>query len=125
MDRTNSKILTMSFALAALLAGFTLHILIVVSAGAFGVIARMADSDVIRHGVPVAFGLALFAALQFNPRVWTWGEEVISEVRKVVWHSGKDVSGMTVVVMIFVLLASIIITAFDFLSGQLMNVLLK
>lgn len=125
MDRTNSKILTMSFALAALLAGFTLHLLIVVSAGAFGVVARMADSDVVRHGVPVAFGLALFALLQFNPKIWNWGEEVVSEIRKVVWPSRKDVTAMTIVVIIFVILASIVIAAFDMLSSQILNVLLK
>lgn len=125
MEKMNSKILTMSFALAGLLGGFTLHLLIAILAGAFGSVARMADSDVVRHGVPVAFGLALFAILQFNPRTWSWGEEVVGEVRKVVWPSGKDTTAMTIVVIIFVLLASVIITAFDFLSGHLMNLILK
>ncbi len=125
MDKTNSKILTMSFALAALLGGFTLHLLIRVLAGAFGTVARLADSDVIRHGVPVAFGLVLFAVLQFNPKIWGWGEEVVSEIRKVVWPSGKDTTAMTIVVIIFVALASLIIAAFDFLSSQLVNIILK
>ncbi|MBX2987399.1 MAG: preprotein translocase subunit SecE [Bdellovibrionaceae bacterium] len=125
MDKTNSKILTMSFALAAALVGFTLHLLIRILAGAFGVVARMTDSDVIRHGVPVAVALVMFAVLQFNPRVLAWGEEVVAEIRKVVWPSSKDVTAMTIIVIIFVILASIIITSFDFLSGQLMNVLVK
>ncbi|HRO66785.1 MAG TPA: preprotein translocase subunit SecE [Pseudobdellovibrionaceae bacterium] len=115
----------MSFALAALLGGFTLHLLIRVLAGAFGTVARLADSDVIRHGVPVAFGLVLFAVLQFNPKIWGWGEEVVSEIRKVVWPSGKDTTAMTIVVIIFVALASLIIAAFDFLSSQLVNIILK
>ncbi|MBX3039272.1 MAG: preprotein translocase subunit SecE [Bdellovibrionaceae bacterium] len=125
MDKTNSKILTMSFALAALLGGFTLHLLIRVMAGAFGTVARLADSDLIRHGVPVAFGLALFVVLQFNPKILTWGEEVVSEVRKVVWPSGRDTTAMTIVVIIFVILASVIIATFDYMSSQLVNVILK
>lgn len=125
MDKTNSKILTMSFALAAALAGFTLHLLIKIAAGAFGVVARAADSDLIRHGIPVAFGLTLFAVLQFNPKILTWGEEVITEIRKVVWPSGKDTTAMTIVVVIFVIIASVIITTFDLLSGQIINLLVK
>lgn len=125
MDNTNSKILTLSFALAAALAGFTLHLVIKILAGAFGIVARMADSDLVRHGVPVLFGLALFAVLQFNPRILTWGEEVVSEVRKVVWPSGKDTTAMTIVVIIFVLVASVIITTFDYVSASGMNLLVK
>lgn len=125
MENTNSKILTMSFAIASALVGFTLHLLIKILAGAFGIIARLADSDVVRHGLPVAVALVMFAALQFNPRVLAWGEEVVGEIRKVVWPSGKDVSAMTIVVVIFVIIASVIITSFDFFSAQGMNLLLK
>lgn len=125
MDKTNSKILTFSFACAAMLLGLTLHMLIRILSGAFGTVARLTDTDIMRHGLPVAFGLLAFAFLQFNPRVHTWGEEVVGEIRKVVWPSGKDVTGMTIVVIIFVILASVIITCFDILSGQLMNLLVK
>lgn len=125
MDKTNSKVLTMSFALFAALIGFTLHLLIKILAGAFGVVARMADSDVVRHGVPVAVGLALFAFLQFSPKTLTWGEEVVVEIRKVVWPGSKDVTAMTIVVVIFVIIASLIITLFDLLSGQAINLLMK
>lgn len=125
MENTNSKILTMSFALVGALVGFTLHLLIKILSGAFGVVARAADSDVVRHGLPVVVGLGLFAALQFNPRVHTWGEEVVAEIRKVVFPSGKDVTAMTIVVVIFVIIASVIITTFDLFSAQGMNLLVK
>lgn len=125
MENTNSKILTMSFAISAALVGFTLHLLIKILAGAFGIVARMADSDVVRHGLPVAVALVMFAVLQFNPRVLAWGEEVVAEIRKVVWPSGKDVTAMTIVVIIFVIIASVIITSFDFLSAHGMGLLLK
>ena len=75
--------------------------------------------------MPVVCGFALFAVLQFNPRTLTWGEEVVSEVRKVVWPSGKDTTAMTIVVVIFVLIASAIITTFDYMSATGMNLLVK
>ena len=125
MENTNSKILTSSFAIASALVGFTLHLLIKILAGAFGVIARAADGDLVRHGLPVAVGLLMFALLQFNPKVHTWGEEVVAEIRKVVFPSGKDVTAMTIVVVIFVIIASLIITTFDVVSAQGMNLLVK
>lgn len=125
MDKTNSKVLTLSFALASALAGFTLHLLIKILAGAFGAVARMADTDMVRHILPVVFGLVMFALLQFNPRVLTWGEEVVVEIRKVVWPSGKDTTAMTIVVVIFVIIASFIITSFDLLAGQAINLLMR
>ncbi len=73
MEKTNSKILTLSFAVAGALIGLTIHLLIKAFAGAFGVVARAADSDMVRHGLPVVIGLAVFAVLQFNPRVLSWG----------------------------------------------------
>ena len=118
MEKANSKILTLSFALAGALLGFTLHVLVKLLAGTFGAVAKAADSDLVRHALPVVFGMAVFAVLQFNPKVLAWGEEVVSEVRKVVWPSGKDVTAMTIVVIVFVLIASVIITTFDLLSGQ-------
>lgn len=125
MDKTNSKILTMSFMIAAAIAGFTLHLLIKIAAGAFGAVARVTDADMVRHGLPVAFGLALFALLQFHPKILTWGDEVVSEVRKVVWPSSKDTTAMTIVVVIFVIIASVIITTFDLMSNEIIGLLVK
>jgi preprotein translocase subunit SecE len=125
MDKTNSKVMTLCFAMAAALVGLSLHLLIKAFAGAFGVIARFADSDLVRHGLPVGIGLAMFVALQFNPKVLGWGDEVVSEIRKVVWPSRKDTTAMTIVVVIMVLISSVIITSFDFLSGYVLNVLMR
>ncbi|PIS09803.1 MAG: preprotein translocase subunit SecE [Bdellovibrio sp. CG10_big_fil_rev_8_21_14_0_10_47_8] len=121
MDNTNSKILTLSFALAAAIMGFTVHLLVKSFSAAFGVVARLADSDMVRHGFPVVFGLAVFAILQFNPRVLAWGEDVVGEIRKVVWPGRKDVTSMTIVVLIMVLISSVIISSFDLTSGAIMK----
>ncbi|MBO9665884.1 MAG: preprotein translocase subunit SecE [Bdellovibrio sp.] len=125
MEKANSKILTLSFALAGALLGLTVHLLIKAFSGAFGVVARAADSDLVRHGLPVAVGFVLFAALQFNPRVMAWGEEVVSEIRKVVWPSRKDTTAMTIVCVVMVLISSVIISSFDLISGFFINFLMK
>lgn len=121
MDKTNSKFLTLSFAIAGALAGVTLHLLIKSFSAAFGIVARFADSDMVRHGLPVVIGLAVFAALQFNPRVVNWGDEVAVEIRKVVWPSRKDTTAMTIVVLIMVAISSVLITSFDVASGAVLK----
>lgn len=121
MDKTNSKILTLSFAIAGAISGLTLHLLIKSFAAAFGVVARFADSDAVRHGLPVVVGILVFAALQFNPRVLTWADEVAVEIRKVVWPSRKDTTAMTIVVLVMVAISSVIITGFDLTSGLVLK----
>ncbi len=121
MDKTNSKIVTLSFALFSGLSGFTVHLLIKAFAGAFGIVARLADSDLIKHGFPVALGIILFLVLQFNRHVLLWADEVVAEVRKVVWPSRKDTTAMTIVCIIMVMISSVIISSFDLASGYLIN----
>lgn len=123
MDKTNSKVLTMSFAAFAAVVAVTISVLLRALGAAFGVVARLSDSDMIRHGMPVLIGIAIFAVLQFNPRVLAWGDEVVSEIRKVVWPSRKDTTAMTIVVVIMVIISSVIVTSFDFVSGYLVRIL--
>lgn len=125
MEQTNSKIITLSLASASALVGLTLHLLLVAFAGAFGFVARLIDSNLVRHGLPVLVAVAMFLALQFNRKVLDWAEEVISEIKKVVWPSRKDTTAMTIVVVIMVLISSIIVTSFDFVSGYAVNLLVK
>jgi len=124
MDKTNSKILTLSFAIAGAIAGLTLHLLIKSFSAAFGVVARLADSDMVRHGLPVVFGLVVFAVLQFNPRILAWGDEVAVEIRKVVWPTRKDTTAMTIVVLVMVAVSSLLISSFDLLSGMIMKMII-
>lgn len=125
MDKTNSKILTVSFALAGALVGLTLSLLITAFAGVFGWMARLSSVDMFRHGIPVGIGFLVFLVLQLNPRILAWGDEVVSEIRKVVWPSGKDVRVMTIVVIVMVLISSMIIASFDFVSAYLINFLMR
>ncbi|MBL7556263.1 MAG: preprotein translocase subunit SecE [Bdellovibrionaceae bacterium] len=117
MNKNNEKILTLSFAIFAFLIGFSLHLILKSFSGAFAVIARLNENDLFKHGLPVVVGFGLFLYLQFNPKVTAWGREVVLEISKVVFPSRKDVSALTVVVIVFVLISSVIITVFDFLSN--------
>jgi len=124
MDKTNSKIITLSFALTGAIVGFTFHLLLKSFAGAFGIVARFSDSDLVRHGLPVAIGLGLFIFLQFNSKILVWADEVIAEVMKVVWPSQKDTTAMTIVVVVMVLISSVIVSSFDFVSGYVINMVM-
>lgn len=125
MENNNSKIITLSFALLSAVVGFSVHKLIISFAGAFGVVARLADSDFVRHIFPVTIAIVLFFILQFNSKVVAWGDEVVTELKKVVFPSRKDTTAMTVVVIVMVLVSSVIITTFDFLSGYVLRLVMN
>lgn len=125
MDRTNNKLITSSFALFAFIIGLTLSLLIKAFSGAFGIVARMTESDAIRHGLPVLVGLFIFVYLQFNGRTAAWADEVINEVRKVTWPNQKDLIAMTIAVIVMVLISSVIISGFDFMSTLLINTFVR
>lgn len=125
MDKTNSKILTVSFALLSALVGLTFGLLLKVFAGAFGIVARFADSDVMRHGLPVGLGLILFFVLQFHPKVVAWADDVVSEIRKIVWASRKDTTAMTIAVLMMVVISAFVITTLDFVAGFFINKLMQ
>jgi len=121
VENNNSKILTLSFAIVGALSGLCISLLIKSFSGAFGIVARLADSDLVRHGLPVVVGLVIFAALQFNSRVLVWGDEVVAEIKKVVWPNQKDTTAMTTVVVVMVLISSAIVTSFDWVSGFIIS----
>lgn len=123
MDKTTSKFITLSFAAAGALVGVTFHLLLLAFAGAFGIVARFADSDLVRHVLPVVLGILVFGLLQFNSRVVVWADEVIGEIRKVVWPSRKDTWAMAMVVVVMVMISSVIISVFDISSGFAINLL--
>jgi len=125
MDNTNSKIATLSFLSFSVLIGFTIATLLKVFSGAFGPVARAMELDIVRHGVPVASAMALFIYLQFNRGVLNWADQVIAEVKKIVWPPSKDTKAMTVIVIVMVFISSLIISFFDMVSGFVLNQLVK
>ncbi len=125
MDKTNSKIITLCFVSLSVLVGFSLSVLLKALSGAFGIIAKLSDNDLFKHGLPVAVALSLFLYLQFNKNILVWSDEVIAEVKKIVWPPVKDTRAMTIVVIIMVFISSVIISVFDIFSGFVLNQLIK
>lgn len=125
MDKTNSKIITLCFVSLSVLVGFSLSVLLKALSGAFGIIAKLSDNDLFKHGLPVAVALTLFLSLQFNKNILAWSDEVIAEIKKIVWPPIKDTRAMTIVVIIMVFISSVIISVFDIFSGFVLNQLIK
>lgn len=117
MNKTNEKLLTLSFAAFAFLLGLSFHLVLKSFSGAFAFVARLNEADLFKHGLPVAIGLGTFFYLQFNKKTLDWGREVILEITKVVFPTKSDTTALTIVVVIFVLISSVIITLFDFISS--------
>lgn len=125
MEKTNSKYVTLAFIALSALIGFTLAALLQALSGAFAPIARLSNYDMFKHGIPVIIAFGLFFSLQFNKNILNWTDEVIAEIKKVVWPPIKDTRAMTVVVIIMVFISSIIISVFDLFSGFALNQLIK
>lgn len=121
MNKTNEKLLTLSFAIFAFLIAFTVHLLLKSFSGAFVIAAKLNENDIFKHGLPIVVGFGLFLYLQFNKKTYEWGSEVMVEVAKVVYPSRKDTVALTIVVIVFVLISSVIITVFDFLSNLIVK----
>lgn len=125
MENSNSKIITACLGLFSALIGVTLHLLLKALSGAFAVVAKLGDQDIFKHGLPIAVGLIIFFVCQFNPKFNVWAEEVIAEVKKVVFPSRKDTVAMTISVVVMVLISSLIITLMDWASGLGINSLMR
>lgn len=123
---TNRKIATVGFMASGILAGITTKVLLDASAAiATGVFGRALTSDVVHHGLPVLAGFATFAVLQMNAGVRSWGDEVVSELRKVVWPSREDTLRMTLVTCVMLILSGAFLGLLDVFSGKLIEWVLK
>ncbi len=119
---TNRKAATVGFMSAGVLVGIALKVL-VDSAAAIttGGLGQFLAQDFFRHGLPVVGGLAVFVALQANASIRTWGDEVVTELRKVVWPSREDTTRMTIVTCIMLVLSGIALGALDLVSGKMVE----
>jgi preprotein translocase subunit SecE len=125
-NSSNSKIVTVSMMVSGILVGLMVSILwnalIAISTGAFG---RFVSDDIVRHGLPVLVGLGVFLVLQFNKTVLVWADEVVVEVKRVVWPSRKDTTAMTIVVCVMLLISGVALGLLDVFSGTVLDWLLN
>jgi preprotein translocase subunit SecE len=126
MDKeSNKKVITVAFVATAVLAALVLRVLLETAAASWGVFARYYAQDWVKHGLPVAVALITFMSLQLNKKVLVWADEVVVEIKKVVWPTRKDTTAMTVVVCIMLLISGVILGAFDFLSGSFVKMIVN
>ncbi len=124
MESTNKKILTMSFIVAGVLAAFVLRVLLnTISPATSGAVARALSSDFVVHILPALVGFVVFIYMQLNKSVLAWGDDVISEIKKVVWPSRKDTVAMTIVVIVMCIISAGLIWLFDVASAFFVNYL--
>lgn len=121
MDNNNKKIITVSFLIAGALVAFVLGLLMDAFAGSFIAVARVVSNDFVRHVLPVIIGIITFAILQFNPKTVKFADEVVTELKKVVWPSQRDTIAMTIVVCIMLVLSGVLFGVFDFASSYVVN----
>jgi preprotein translocase subunit SecE len=124
-DNKNQKMITMSFLTMGILTALVVSILLESAAATWGAVAKYYSEDLIKHGLPVVLGLIVFVVLQSNKKVQIWADEVVTELLKVVWPSRRDTIAMTVVVGVMVLISSLIIGFFDFLSSSIIKFVLN
>ena len=62
MDKTNQKIMTLSFVAFSALIGLSLSLLLKTFAASFAVVARIHSIDLVKHGLPVGVAILLFVS---------------------------------------------------------------
>ena len=122
----NKKAATVGFMIAGILIGIATKVLLdSIGAIATGAVGRFVTLDLVRHGVPVLAGLGSFVALQANAAVRVWGDEVVSELKKIVWPSREHTVRMTLFVCIMLVLSGAALGLLDVVSGKLIQWLLS
>lgn len=130
MDKqTINKTVTFSFVAAAILIWWVSGVLLETVASASSSVAqlkafKLAGIEVFQTLIPLILGILTFVLLQFNARRRTFAQEVVLETSKVVWPSGKDVQGSTIVVVIMILISSVVLFTLDWASNEVIRTIL-
>ncbi len=119
---STNKTITVSFMLAGILVGIFLRVVIdTISALATGPVGRFFSQDIVKHGLPLVVGFAVFVFLQANKGIHAWADEVVTEISRVVWPSRKDTTAMTIVVCVMVLISGVLFGILDAVSGAVIS----
>lgn len=121
MDQTNKKVITVSFIGAGALTAYVLSVILQLLQASVSFFARLAENDLFTHGLPVGAGILVFLYLQFNPKTVKWAEEVVVEIRKMVWGTMKDTVAITIAVCIMVIISGVVLGLLDFVSSKVIN----
>lgn len=125
MENSNQKILTLAYVILGFVTAIVVNVLLETLAASWGPFARLYSNDIVRHGIPVASGFLIFAYMQFNKNVQTWADESMSELLKVVWPTRKDTTAMTIVCCVMLIMASVVLAIFDYISHAAVKVIIN
>ena len=113
----NLKIVTVSFILLSFLSAFVARVIFETLSVAFGFFANYYSMDVFRHGVPILAGVATFLVFQLHKSSQKLADEVVTEVRKVVWAGKKELYSMTILVCVILIISGVVLGVFDLVAG--------
>lgn len=120
-DKTNRKVMMISFVTAGFLALIVSRVLFDTLGGMFAPVERLRSIEGLKHGIPLVIAFATFLSLQLNPKIREWADEVISEIRKIVWPSQRDTVAQTVAVCVMVVVAGLGLSVIDYVSSMLIK----
>lgn len=121
VNKTNRKVLTLAFVLAGILAFIVTRVLFDTLGGMIAFVERYRSIEAVNHAIPIIAGIATFLALQLNPKVVAWADEVATEIRKIVWPSQRDTTVTTIAVCVMVVVAGIGLSLVDYMSSILIK----
>ena len=113
----NLKIVTVSFVIFSFLLAYVAKVVFETLSVAVGFFAAYYSMDVFRHGIPIAVGLSVFLLFQFKDSYRVLADEVVTEVRKVVWPTKKELYSMTTVVCVILIVSGLVLGLFDLVAG--------
>ena len=117
VKQENLKIVTVSFVLLSFLAAFIIRVLFETLSVTSGFFANYYSMDLFRHGVPIASGVACFLFFQINSKYKKLADEVVTEVKKVVWVGKAELYSMTVLVSMILIVSGVVFGIFDLVAG--------
>ncbi len=118
MENDNKKIITVCFVATGFISFIIARVIFEFLAGNIGFFGKLWSETSVQHAIPVSIGILSFVILEFNKKITVWADEVVTEIRKVVWPSRKDTTGLTIVTCVMVVVSGLILGVFDFVSTE-------
>lgn len=120
-DKVNQKTTMVAFVAAGFLTHLVTRVLFDTLGSMFAIVERYRSIEIVKHGVPLTAAIAVFLVLQLNPRMHAWADEVVTEIRKIVWPSQRDTTVTTIAVCVMVLVAGLGLAMIDYMSSILIK----
>lgn len=120
-DKTNRKAITVAYLCAAVVTFIVVRVLFDTLGGMFSPIERYRSIELVKHAVPLGAAAIVFLILNLNPKISVWADEVVTEIRKIVWPSQRDTTVTTVAVCVMVVVAGIGLALIDYVSSVLIK----